>query len=61
MAAVLAEGTTTIYNAACEPYVQQLCRMLVSMGAQISGIGSNLLLLWVSPSWGAVRTVCCPI
>lgn len=43
MAAVLASGTTTIYNAACEPYVQQLCRMLVSMGASISGIGSNLL------------------
>jgi UDP-N-acetylglucosamine 1-carboxyvinyltransferase len=43
MAAVLAEGTTTIYNAACEPYVQQLCRMLVSMGAKIDGIGSNLL------------------
>lgn len=45
MAAVFAEGTTTIYNAACEPYVQQLCRMLVSMGAQISGIGSNLLTI----------------
>lgn len=45
MAAVLAEGTTTIYNAACEPYVQQLCRMLVSMGAKISGIGSNLLTI----------------
>lgn len=43
MAAVLAKGTTTIYNAACEPYVQQLCRMLVSMGARIEGIGSNLL------------------
>lgn len=43
MAAVLAEGITTIYNAACEPYVQQLCKMLVSMGAKISGIGSNLL------------------
>ncbi|MCE1199188.1 MAG: UDP-N-acetylglucosamine 1-carboxyvinyltransferase [Marinilabiliales bacterium] len=43
MAAVLAEGTTTIYNAACEPYVQQLCRMLNSMGAQIEGVGSNLL------------------
>lgn len=43
MAAVLAEGKTTIYNAACEPYIQQLCRMLVSMGATISGIGSNLL------------------
>ncbi|MCH5241681.1 MAG: UDP-N-acetylglucosamine 1-carboxyvinyltransferase [Muribaculaceae bacterium] len=43
MASVLAEGETTIYNAACEPYVQQLCRMLVNMGAQIDGIGSNLL------------------
>jgi len=45
MAAVLAEGTTTIYNAACEPYLQQLCKMLVSMGAKISGIGSNLLVI----------------
>ena len=45
MAAVLAEGKTTVYNAACEPYVQQLCRMLVSMGAKISGIGSNLLTI----------------
>ncbi len=43
MAAVLAEGETSIYNAACEPYIQQLCRMLNRMGAQISGIGSNLL------------------
>ncbi|MFD0932244.1 UDP-N-acetylglucosamine 1-carboxyvinyltransferase [Psychroflexus salinarum] len=43
MAAVLAEGTTTIYNAACEPYIQQLCKMLVSMGAKIDGISSNLL------------------
>lgn len=43
MAAVLAEGLTTIYNAACEPYIQQLCEMLVRMGAKISGIGSNLL------------------
>jgi UDP-N-acetylglucosamine 1-carboxyvinyltransferase len=43
MAAVLAKGSTTIYNAACEPYIQQLCRMLVNMGAKISGIGSNLL------------------
>lgn len=43
MAAVLAEGTTTIYNAACEPYLQQLCNMLVRMGAKIEGIGSNLL------------------
>jgi UDP-N-acetylglucosamine 1-carboxyvinyltransferase len=45
MAAVLAEGTTTIYNAACEPYVQQLCHMLNSMGARISGISSNLLTI----------------
>jgi len=45
MAAVLAKGRTTIYNAACEPYVQQLCRMLVSMGAKIEGIGSNLLYI----------------
>ena len=45
MAAVLAEGVTTIYNAACEPYVQQLCRMLVRMGARIEGIGSNLLTI----------------
>ena len=43
MAAVLAKGTTTIYNAACEPYIQQLCKMLVRMGAKISGISSNLL------------------
>jgi len=45
MAAVLAEGTTTIYNAACEPYLQQLCKMLVRMGAKITGIGSNLLVI----------------
>lgn len=45
MAAVLAEGRTTIYNAACEPYVQQLCHMLVRMGAKIDGIGSNLLYI----------------
>ncbi|MDO4229569.1 MAG: UDP-N-acetylglucosamine 1-carboxyvinyltransferase [Capnocytophaga sp.] len=45
MAAVLAEGTTTIYNAACEPYVQQLCRMLNSMGADIQGVGSNFLTI----------------
>ena len=43
MAAVLAKGTTTIYNAACEPYLQQLCKMLNRMGAKISGVGSNLL------------------
>src|ERR1700744_4676468 len=45
MAAVLAKGTTTIYNAACEPYLQQLCKMLNRMGAKISGIGSNLLTI----------------
>ena len=45
MAAVLAKGTTQIYNAACEPYLQQLCKMLVRMGANISGIGSNLLTI----------------
>lgn len=45
MAAVLAKGTTTIYHAACEPYIQQLCRMLNRMGARISGIGSNLLTI----------------
>ncbi|MBW0161855.1 MAG: UDP-N-acetylglucosamine 1-carboxyvinyltransferase [Sediminibacterium sp. Gen4] len=45
MAAVLAEGTTQIYNAACEPYLQQLCAMLNRMGAKISGIGSNLLII----------------
>jgi len=45
MAAVMAKGETTIYNAACEPYIQQLCKMLVSMGATISGIGSNKLLI----------------
>jgi UDP-N-acetylglucosamine 1-carboxyvinyltransferase len=45
MAAVLAQGTTTIYNAACEPYIQQLCKMLVRMGAKIQGIGSNLLTI----------------
>jgi UDP-N-acetylglucosamine 1-carboxyvinyltransferase len=45
MAAVLAKGTTTIYNAACEPYIQQLCKMLNRMGAMISGIGSNLLVI----------------
>lgn len=45
MAAVLAEGTTTIYNAACEPYIQQLCHLLNAMGANISGIASNLLTI----------------
>ena len=45
MASVLAKGTTTIYNAACEPYLQQLCKMLNRMGANISGVGSNLLII----------------
>ena len=45
MAAVMARGTTTIYNAACEPYIQQLCKMLNCMGANISGVGSNLLII----------------
>jgi UDP-N-acetylglucosamine 1-carboxyvinyltransferase len=45
MAATMAEETTTIYNAACEPYIQQLCRMLISMGAKITGIGTNLLII----------------
>lgn len=45
MAAVMAKGTTTIYNAACEPYLQQLCKMLNSMGAKIKGVGSNLLII----------------
>jgi UDP-N-acetylglucosamine 1-carboxyvinyltransferase len=45
MAATLAKGTTTIYNAACEPYIQQLCKMLIAMGAKISGVSSNLLII----------------
>lgn len=58
MAAVLAKGRTTIYNAACEPYVQQLCRMLVSMGAKISGIGSNLLFIdGVTELSGCMHTI----
>jgi UDP-N-acetylglucosamine 1-carboxyvinyltransferase len=58
MAAVLAEGKTTIYNAACEPYIQQLCRMLVSMGAKIEGIGSNLLYIdGVSELTGCTHTI----
>jgi UDP-N-acetylglucosamine enolpyruvyl transferase len=55
MAAVLAEGTTTIYNAACEPYLQQLCNMLVRMGAKISGIGSNLLIIEGVTSLGGTQ------
>src|SRR3712207_3313478 len=58
MAAVLAEGTTTIYNAACEPYIQQLCHLLNAMGANISGIASNLLtIVGVSKLHGATHTV----
>ncbi len=58
MAAVLAEGTTTIYNAACEPYIQQLCRMLNAMGAHISGIASNLLTVeGVSSLHGTDHTI----
>ena len=58
MAAVLAEGTTTIYNAACEPYVQQLCKLLNNMGAQITGIASNLLTITgVKQLHGADHTI----
>lgn len=58
MAAVLAKGETTIYNAACEPYLQQLCKMLVSMGANIQGIGSNLLkITGVEKLHGCTHTV----
>ena len=58
MAAVKAKGRTTIYNAACEPYIQQLCRMLVSMGAKIDGIGSNLLHIdGVSTLDGCTHTI----
>ena len=58
MAAVMAEGTTTIYNAACEPYLQQLCDLLNAMGAQISGIASNLLtIVGVKSLHGANHTI----
>jgi len=58
MAAVLAKGTTKIYNAACEPYLQQLCKMLVRMGAEIQGIGSNMLTIeGVEELRGTVHTV----
>ena len=58
MAAVMAEGTTTIYNAACEPYLQQLCHLLNGMGAQISGIASNLLtIVGVKSLHGAHHTI----
>ena len=55
MASVLAEGKTTIYNAACEPYIQQLCSLLIKMGANINGVGSNLLsILGVKKLNGAI-------
>lgn len=59
-AAVKAHGTTTIYNAACEPYVQQLCKMLNRMGARISGIGSNLLIIEGVTTLGGTEHTCLP-
>ncbi|MDE6143967.1 MAG: UDP-N-acetylglucosamine 1-carboxyvinyltransferase [Muribaculaceae bacterium] len=55
MAAVLAKGTTVIYNAACEPYIQQLCRLLIQMGARIEGVGSNLLTIQGVDSLGGAN------
>ncbi len=60
MAAVLAKGKTTIYNAACEPYVQQLCRMLQRMGAKIEGLGSNLLHIEGVEKLGGTEHRCLP-
>lgn len=60
MAAVLTEGKTEIYNAACEPYLQQLCRMLNSMGAKISGVGSNKLIIEGVESLGGCTHRCLP-
>ena len=60
MAAALADGVTTIYNAACEPYVQQLCRMLVRMGAKIEGVGSNLLTITGVESLGSTQHTILP-
>ena len=60
MAAVLAEGTTTIYNAACEPYLQQLCKMLNRMGAKISGVGSNMLIIKGVQSLGGTEHTMLP-
>ncbi len=58
MAAVMANGTTTVYNAACEPYIQQLCHLLNAMGAEISGVGSNLLtIIGVRELHGATHTI----
>ncbi len=59
-AAVLAEGITTVYNAACEPYVQQLCKLLNNMGAKISGVGSNLLTIEGVGSLGGATHACLP-
>jgi UDP-N-acetylglucosamine 1-carboxyvinyltransferase len=60
MCAVMAKGTTTIYNAACEPYIQQLCKMLISMGARIEGIGSNLLTVHGAESLGGCEHTLLP-
>jgi UDP-N-acetylglucosamine 1-carboxyvinyltransferase len=60
MTAVMAKGTTTIYNAACEPYIQQLCKMLNSMGAKISGAGSNLLTIEGVEYLGGCKHRCLP-
>lgn len=60
MASVMAEGTSTIYNAACEPYIQQLCKMLVRMGASIEGIGSNLLTIRGVDSLGGTQHTILP-
>ncbi len=60
MAAVLAKGKTSIYNAACEPYVQQLCRLLISMGAKIDGVGSNLLHIQGVEQLGGAEHRCLP-
>lgn len=60
MAACLADGTTTIYNAACEPYLQQLCKMINRMGGKISGVGSNLLTIKGVPSLGGTEHRCLP-
>ncbi|MFY8138305.1 MAG: UDP-N-acetylglucosamine 1-carboxyvinyltransferase [Flavobacteriales bacterium] len=60
MAACMAEGTTTIYNAACEPYLQQLCKMINSMGGKISGVGSNLLVIEGVPSLRGCTHRCLP-
>jgi UDP-N-acetylglucosamine 1-carboxyvinyltransferase len=60
MAACMAKGTTTIYNAACEPYLQQLCKMINRMGGKISGIGSNLLTIEGVESLGGTEHRCLP-